>query len=126
MSELRWDTYVSAMVTGIPEGAAAIYGRSPSSVWFESPGFPITAQQVADLISFLTNPESKTSFSVGDKRFLKLQCEAGVIVRGKSSEHAAAAAFSDKAILVCYGKTNPQNVGAVVEKYANDLRAKGF
>ncbi|MCW5848612.1 MAG: profilin [Anaerolineae bacterium] len=121
-----WDAYVNAMVSGIPEGAAAIYGTGPVGLWFQSPGFGLTADQVNKRVSLVKDPPSDSAFHVADKRFIKLQCEPGFIVRGKSGEYGAAAAVSGKAILICFGKTTPQAVSVSVEKYANDLKSKGF
>jgi len=121
-----WDAYVSAMVGSIPEGAAAIYGNGPVGLWFQSPGFHLTADQVTAMLALIKNPDSGSAFFCADKRFMKLQCEANVIIRGKSGDYACAAAVSNKAILICFGKTTPQNVGFSVEKYAADLKAKSF
>jgi len=121
-----WDAYVNAMVTGIPDGQAAIYGRGPVGLWFQSPGFGLTADQVTAMVALVTNPDSGSAFFCADKRFIKLQCEAGVIIRGKSGDFACSAAVSNKAVLICCGKTTPQTVGATVDKYAMDLKAKGF
>jgi len=121
-----WDAYVNAMVTGVPEGAAAIYGRGPVGLWHQSPGFNLTPDQVQALVKIVDDPNSATAFHVHDKRFMKLNCEQGFVARGKSGEFAVAAAFSNKAILICYGKTTPNTVSAAVEKYAADLKSKTF
>jgi len=121
-----WDAYVNAMVTGIPEGAAAIYGRSPVGLWHQSPGFNLTLEQVNSLVALVGNPDSSTAFFIADKRYMKLNCEAGVVARGKSGEFGAAAAFSNKAILICCGKQTPNTCSAAVEKYASDLKSKSF
>jgi len=121
-----WDAYVNAMALNIPEGAAAIYGKGPVGLWFQSPGFALTPEQVTEMVKVVEHPESTSAFFCGEKRFIKLQCEPGVIIRGKSGDYACSAAVSNKAILIVYGKSTPQTVGFSAEKYANDLKAKQF
>jgi len=117
---------VNAMITGVPEGQAAIYGKGPVGLWFQSPGFGLTADQVNELVKLVSNPDAASAFHVADKRFIKLNCEQGFVVRGKSGEFATAAAVSNKAILILTGKTTPTHVSCNAEKYAADLKAKTF
>ena len=114
------------MCANIPEGVAAIYSRDPVGLWYQSPGFPLTKEQVTALVALLNNPDSGTAFSGGDKRFIKLQSESGVVVHGKSGSYAAAAAFSNKAVLICFGKAIPQAVGMSVQYVASHLRSENL
>jgi len=69
---------------------------------------------------------SATGFYINGVKFMKLNSELGVVIRGKQGENAAAAAFSKKALIIATGKGSPQEISNAVEKMAADLSSKGF
>lgn len=121
-----WDAYANALIGGIAEGQAALYGNGPVGLWYQHPGFQLTQDQVAALVDLVKNPDSRTAFAIGDKHFIRLNCEAGWLVRGKFGEYSAAAALSNKAILILVGRCLPHLVAENCEKYAADLKARSF
>jgi hypothetical protein len=127
-----WDAYVNALMgdKSVIQGAA-IYGKGATpGLWASSPSF-IKSEEIAALSKALTdeksfNEMSSTGFTIGGVKFMKINSEANKIIRGKKGEMAAAAALSEKAIIVATGKGSPQDVSTAVEKMAADLSSKGF
>ncbi len=109
-----WDAYTTAMVTGITDGKAAVFGISPVGLWSKTSGFNVTTSEVNALLGLMRQPNTDTAFLIDGIEFIKLFCEAGVLIRGKCGEYSAAAVLSAKSILICVGKTTPQAVSVLI------------
>jgi len=132
-----WDAYIThllgdkSVVTG-----AAIYGKPASAnaapgLWATSAATFISAEEAKSLVGGIISADafnglSATGFRVGGTKYMKINSEEGLVIRGKQGEYAAAAAASGKAVIIAVGKGAPQDISNRAEKMAADLKSKGF
>lgn len=126
---MSWNAYTDSLISTGKVNKAAIYSAAGDSLWAESGGFQIAAQEITNIAQGYADPSNLQAHGLhleGKKYFLLRLDDRSIY--GKLEDQGIIAVKTKQAIVVAHypSGVQAQEATAVVEKLADYLITLGY
>ncbi|GEQ67728.1 hypothetical protein JCM33374_g1393 [Metschnikowia sp. JCM 33374] len=126
---MSWNAYTDSLLSTGKINKAAIYSAAGDSLWAESGGFQIGAQEITNIAGGYADPSHLQSHGLhleGKKYFLLKADDRSIY--GKQDDQGVIAVKTKQAIVLAHypSGVQAQEATAVVEKLADYLISSGY